>query len=86
MIAPTAIIKGVGITFGMDIVDVKGATGFYDSDLVAKADAAVSSLCSGAYDFCFLHIKGVDDAGHDKLPDMRAKMMEKSDIAIGVAL
>eukprot|EP00351_Strombidinopsis_sp_SopsisLIS2011_P002802 CAMPEP_0116883516 /NCGR_PEP_ID=MMETSP0463-20121206/16036_1 /TAXON_ID=181622 /ORGANISM="Strombidinopsis sp, Strain SopsisLIS2011" /LENGTH=206 /DNA_ID=CAMNT_0004538355 /DNA_START=356 /DNA_END=976 /DNA_ORIENTATION=- len=41
MIAPTAIIRGIGITFGIDIIDVKGTTGYYDSDLNGKADATV---------------------------------------------
>ena len=26
------------------------------------------ALASGEYDFAFLHVKAVDDAGHDKAP------------------
>jgi len=37
MIAPTAIIRGIGITFGIPIIDVPGTTGYYDSNLNAKA-------------------------------------------------
>ena len=36
MVAPTAIIRGVGLTVGMDIrgdKEVQGMTGFYDSNL-----------------------------------------------------
>ena len=37
MIAPTAIIKGIGRSIDLDIIDVPGATGGYDSDLNKKA-------------------------------------------------
>jgi 2,3-diphosphopglycerate-independent phosphoglycerate mutase len=37
MIAPTAIIRGVGLTFGMELIDdVEGMTGYYDSNLSGK--------------------------------------------------
>jgi 2,3-bisphosphoglycerate-independent phosphoglycerate mutase len=36
MIAATAIIKGTGITFGIDVHTVEGATGYYDSNLDGK--------------------------------------------------
>lgn len=67
MIAPTAIIRGVGITLGMDIrgdQEVPGMTGFYDSNLEGKMLYAAEII--NEYDFGFVHIKAVDDAGHDK--------------------
>lgn len=78
MIAPTCIINGLGQSLGMDIVKVQGATGDYHTDIMAKGKAAVKALQEG-YDFGFLHIKAVDDAGHDK--DMRRKIefIEKTD-------
>lgn len=66
MIAPTAIINGLGQSIYMDIVKVKGATGDYNSDYTAKATALIKNICREEYDFGFLHIKAVDDAGHDK--------------------
>jgi len=71
MIAPTAIIRGTGITFGMDIIEVEGTTGFYDSNLDNKARKAVESITKDDYDFGFLHIKAIDDAGHDKNLQMK---------------
>lgn len=32
MIAPTAIIRGLGNSINLDIIDVEGATGDYHSD------------------------------------------------------
>lgn len=66
MLAPTAIIRGTGITFGIKIHEVEGATGFYDSNIENKALKAIELLSGDEYDFGFLHIKAIDDAGHDK--------------------
>jgi 2,3-bisphosphoglycerate-independent phosphoglycerate mutase len=41
MIAATAIIKGTGITFGIKVEKVEGATGYYDSNLDNKARRTV---------------------------------------------
>ena len=68
MVAPTKIIAGVGITLGIDVLDCPGATGDYRTNLTAKARAISAALAPGApgdYDLGFLHVKAVDDAGHD---------------------
>ena len=66
MIAPTAIIKGIGMQLDFDIYDVEGATGWYDSNYDNKFESAENILRHEGYDFGFIHIKAVDDAGHDK--------------------
>lgn len=87
MIAPTAIIRGVGITFGMEIrgdSEVPGMTGFYDSNLEGKMLYAAEII--NEYDFGFVHIKAVDDAGHDKDLNIKVQQIEKTDRAIGKLL
>lgn len=79
MIAPTAIIRGVGITFGIPLVEVEGATGYYDSNLDGKATKAAELLKSGEYDFGFVHVKATDDAGHDKNHNIKVEQLEKCD-------
>lgn len=84
MVAPTAVIRGVGITFGMDIrgdTEVPGMTGFYDSNLEGKMMYAADII--NEYDFGFVHIKAVDDAGHDKNLLMKVEQLEKTDRAFG---
>ena len=71
MIAPTAIIRGTGITFGIPLIDVEGTTGYYDSNLNNKAQKAIENITTDNYDFGFIHIKAVDDAGHDKNLDIK---------------
>lgn len=69
MIAPTAIIRGVGRTVEMDLLDdVEGMTGYYDSNLDGKMERAAREVIenNNGYDYGFVHIKAVDDAGHDK--------------------
>ncbi len=49
MIAPTAIIRGAGMTFGMDVIDVAETTGYYDSNLNNKALKAIEMINSDKY-------------------------------------
>ena len=69
VIAPTAIIRGVGLQLGIDLLDdVEGMTGYYDSNLEGKCLRAGKEFIENKnkYDFGFVHVKAVDDAGHDK--------------------
>ncbi len=44
MIAPTAIIRGTGITFNMEIFEVEGTTGYYNSNLNNKSRKAIELI------------------------------------------
>ncbi|KAG0173628.1 hypothetical protein DFQ28_011120 [Apophysomyces sp. BC1034] len=81
LIAPTCIIAGLGMTAGMHILDVEGATGDYHTNFEAKANAAVQSLTD--HDLGFLHIKAVDDAGHDRNVPLKVEFLEKVDMMMG---
>ena len=84
MIAPTAIIKGIGMTFDMKIVDSKGGTGDYHTDLNSKRVALIDTFKNEKnLNFGFLHVKAVDDAGHDKNLELKIKFIEKIDLMIG---
>ena len=86
MIAPTAIIKGIGMHLDFDIYDVQGATGSYDSNYHNKLESAENLLQNEGYDFGFVHIKAIDDAGHDKNRELKIEMLEKVDEAIGKSI
>ncbi|MEW5996623.1 MAG: 2,3-bisphosphoglycerate-independent phosphoglycerate mutase [Candidatus Micrarchaeota archaeon] len=62
-IAGGALYRGVSSYVGMDVVDVKGATGTAETDLKAKGKAAIQALWS--HDFVFVHIKATDSFSHD---------------------
>ena len=68
---------------GIDIVEVEGATGDYHSDFEAKGRAAVQKLTKEDYDFGFLHIKAVDETGHDRDVDLEVTLLERLDGVMG---
>lgn len=81
MVAPTCIIRGLGMSLSIDIVDAEGATGDYHTNLESKARTAIATLCDekAAYDFGFLHVKAVDDAGHDRNINIKLDFLRKID-------
>lgn len=90
LIAPTKIIAGVGRTVGLPVHVVPGATGDYRTDYGAKASAVVERMTMRASDACddwlydlgVLHIKAVDDAGHDGLLGEKLKHMKHVDALV----
>jgi 2,3-diphosphopglycerate-independent phosphoglycerate mutase len=82
MIAPTAIIAGLGISVGLPIIKVEGATGDMDSNYDAKALAAAEQLDGDRYDMGIIHMKGIDDASHDGKPAVKMELIERADRAI----
>jgi 2,3-bisphosphoglycerate-independent phosphoglycerate mutase len=77
VVAGGALYKGVALASGMTVIDVPGATGGLDTDLHAKAAAAVDAL--DTYDYVFVHIKGTDNAGHDGDAGAKTAFIERID-------
>lgn len=59
------------MSFGITSHEAPGATGFYNSDFCSKAATMASCLTGGGYSFGFLHVKAVDDTGHDRMTAMK---------------
>ncbi len=79
------LVRGVCKAAGMEVLDVPGATGSYDTDLHAKFSHAVRALEGGA-DLALVHVKATDVASHDHKAGMKVKMIERIDEALGEAL
>ncbi|WP_054839759.1 2,3-bisphosphoglycerate-independent phosphoglycerate mutase [Thermococcus sp. JCM 11816] len=79
-----SLVKGVARAIGFDVYTPEGATGEYNTDVMAKAKKTVELLKD--YDFVFLHFKPTDAAGHDNNPKLKAEMIEKADRMIGYIL
>lgn len=71
------LVKGVCKVAGMKLIDVKGATGTYDTDVIAKARATVEALKSN--DLVLVHVKATDVASHDGNIQQKIKMIAKID-------
>ena len=71
------LLKGIGVFAGMEIIDVPGATGFFDTDYKAKGEYGIDALKRN--DVLFIHIEAPDEAGHAQLLDEKVKAIERID-------
>ena len=70
MISAVDLLKGLGRVIGLEVAEVPGATGYYDTNYEGKAEAALEIL--KRKDFVFVHVEAPDEAGHNG--DVRAKI------------
>jgi len=77
VISAVDLIKGIGKIIGLRVVDVEGANGYYDTNYLGKARAALSALA--AHDFVFVHIEATDEAGHNQDLRMKIACLERID-------
>ena len=70
IISAVDLLKGIGKALGMDVIDVPGATGYYDTNYEGKASYAIKALSEK--DLLFIHIEAPDEAGHNG--DVREKI------------
>ncbi|MFP4472704.1 MAG: cofactor-independent phosphoglycerate mutase [Candidatus Omnitrophota bacterium] len=77
IISAVDLINGIGRLIGLNVIDVPGITGYYDTNYRGKADYAID--CLRQNDFVYVHIEAPDEAGHNG--DLEAKMscIEKID-------
>ncbi|MGQ0796926.1 MAG: 2,3-bisphosphoglycerate-independent phosphoglycerate mutase [Methanobacteriota archaeon] len=76
-VAGVALIRGICRALSIDVLDVAGATGGLDTDMVAKADAALAAL--EAADFVLVNVKATDLCGHDGQASEKIRMIERLD-------
>lgn len=77
VISAVDLIRGIGHYAGLDIIEVEGATGLYDTNYEGKAKAALDALKKD--DFVFLHIEASDEAGHDGDVALKVRTIEYLD-------
>ncbi len=80
-ISGTAIIKGIATAAGIDIIDVRGATGSIKTDYEAKAKAVIEG--SKDRNFVLVHVKAPDIAGHDADFKGKVRALEEVDALVG---
>lgn len=78
VISAVDLIKGIGRYAGLDVIEVEGATGLYDTNYEGKAEAAISALRNGC-DFVFLHVEASDEAGHEGDALLKVRTIEYLD-------
>lgn len=77
IISAVDLVRGVGVLLGWKRIDVPGATGYLDTDYVAKGQAGIQALHS--HDLVCVHVEAPDEASHEGLPDEKVKALEEID-------
>jgi 2,3-bisphosphoglycerate-independent phosphoglycerate mutase len=81
LVTAVDLIRGLGVLTDMDVVEVPGATGWFDTDYEGKRDAALRTLADGA-DVFLVHVEATDEAGHAGDLDEKIKALEAWDARI----
>jgi 2,3-bisphosphoglycerate-independent phosphoglycerate mutase len=76
VISAVDLVKGIGTYAGMQIINVPGATGLYNTNYEGKADAALEALKTN--DLVFVHVEAPDEAGH--MGDYKLKVQTIEDL------
>lgn len=77
VVSAVDLIRGIGHYAGLDIIEVEGATGLWDTNYEGKTKAALDELRNK--DFVFLHVEASDEAGHDGEVDLKVQTIENLD-------
>jgi len=75
------LVRGLGVLTGMDVVEVEGATGWFDTNYEGKRDAALHALSAGT-DLFLVHVEATDEAGHAGNLDEKITALENWDSRI----
>ncbi|MBI4436253.1 MAG: cofactor-independent phosphoglycerate mutase [Candidatus Omnitrophica bacterium] len=70
VISAVDLVRGVGRSVGLEVIQVPGATGYFDTDYKAKAQYGLEALKKK--DFLFIHVESTDEAGH--MGDVKLKV------------
>ena len=77
VISAVDLIKGIGVYAGLEPIEVKGATGLFDTNYEGKMQATIDALRKS--DFVYLHIEASDEAGHEGNAELKVKTIEYLD-------
>jgi 2,3-bisphosphoglycerate-independent phosphoglycerate mutase len=85
VISAVDLIKGIGVYAGLDVIEVPGATGYLDTDYLAKGQYALESL--KIRDYVYVHVEAPDEASHSgDLPE-KIRAIESFDrLVVGTIL
>lgn len=80
VISAVDVIVGLGRCLGMEVIPVKGATGYIDTNYEGKAAAAVEALKT--HDFVYLHLEAIDEVSHEQNLALKLRAIEDFDSRI----
>jgi len=71
------LVRGLSKLIGFDLIEVKGATGFVDTNYQGKAAGAIKAL--DKYDIVLVHVEAPDEASHNGNIELKKKAIEQID-------
>jgi 2,3-bisphosphoglycerate-independent phosphoglycerate mutase len=77
VISAVHLLKGIGILAGLEVLEVPGATGYFDTNYDGKAQYALRGLKEK--DFVYVHVEAPDEAGHMGDLQLKIKAIETFD-------
>jgi 2,3-bisphosphoglycerate-independent phosphoglycerate mutase len=77
LVSAVDLLKGLGRVVGMEVLYVKGATGYLDTDYAGKTNAALKSL--EHVDLSYIHLESTDEAGHEGSSEKKIQAIEDID-------
>ncbi|MBU0683750.1 MAG: cofactor-independent phosphoglycerate mutase, partial [Candidatus Omnitrophica bacterium] len=80
MVSAVDLLKGMARVLGLEVAEVPGATGYYDTNYEGKAQAALDIL--EHKDMAFIHVEAPDEAGHNGDVHAKIKAIENFDSKI----
>jgi len=78
VISAVDLIKGIGITAGLEVIEVEGATGNITTNFANKGKAALEALLGGK-DYMYIHVEAPDECGHRGETENKIKSIELID-------
>ena len=71
------LVRGIAKLIGWHIIEVEGATGYYDTNYAGKGRAAVEALKD--HDLVLVHVEATDEAGHNGDAHEKVRALENID-------
>ncbi len=77
LISAVDLLQGIARIIGMEVIEVPGATGYFDTDYRGKGEAAIRALDD--HDLVYLHVEAPDEASHGGNITEKLKSLERID-------
>lgn len=78
LVTAVDLVRGLGVLAGIEVIEVEGATGWFDTNYEGKREAALDALGDGA-DLFVVHVEATDEAGHAGNVEEKVKALENWD-------
>jgi len=79
VISAVDLVKGIGLSAGMKVIEVEGATGTLSSNFAGKGQAAIETLLRDGQDLVYIHCEAPDECGHHGDAEGKVKSIELID-------